>query len=173
MSSILALPAPSSLPSSSTYGRAKALLASDAPPVTPIRAVPDEERRQQLRRAAAEAGVETTDNEANRAGGERIGGERVAGERVGGRQVGRDARRADETAQGFDAAETAAAGSQGRPNVDLQTLNAGPVAGYVAQSLYQESMGSGLHIEPWRQALGAYQRANSAGYSNASITFSV
>lgn len=168
MSSILALPAPSSLPSSSTYGRAKALLASDAPPVTPIRAVPDEERRQQLRRAAAEAGVETTDNQANRAGGERIGGERV-----GGRPVGRDGRRADETAQGFDAAETAAAGAQARPNVDLQTLNAGPVAGYVAQSLYQESMDSGLHIEPWRQALGAYQRANSAGYSNASIAFSV
>lgn len=163
MSSILALPAPSSLPSSTTYGRAKALLASDAPPVTPIRGVPDEERRQQLRRAAAEAGVETTDSEANR----------VAGERVGGRQVGRDGRRADETTQGSDTAPADGGGSQARPTVDLQTLNAGPVAGYVAQSLYQESMGSGLHIEPWRQALGAYQRANSAGYSSSSMIFSV
>lgn len=161
MSSILALPAPSSLPSSTTYGRAKALLASDAPPVTPIRSVPDEERRQQLRRAAAEAGVETADSEANR----------VGGERVSGRQVGRDGRRADETAQTADAA--AGGGAQARPTVDLQTLNAGPVAGYVAQSLYQESMGSGLHIEPWRQALGAYQRASSAGYANSSMAFSV
>lgn len=163
MSSILALPAPSSLPSSSTYGRAKALLASDAPPVMPIRSIPDEERRQQLRRAAAENGAETTDNEANR----------VGGERVAGRQIGRDGRRAGETAQGT---ETAAAGdgeSQARPSIDLQTLNAGPVAGYVAQSLYQESMGSGLHIEPWRQALGAYQRANAAGYANSSMAFSV
>lgn len=163
MSSILALPAPSSLPSSTTYGRAKALLASDAPPVAPIRSVPDEERRQQLRRAAADAGVETADNETNR----------VGGERVGGRQVGRDGRRTNEAAQGSDAAATGADGSQARPTVDLQTLNAGPVAGYVAQSLYQESMGSGLHIEPWSQALGAYQRANAAGYARSGMTFSV
>jgi len=86
--------------------------------------------------------------------------------------VGRDGRRADEAAQAADSAATSG-GSQARPTVDLQTLNAGPVAGYVAQSLYQESMGSGLHIEPWRQALGAYQRANSAGYANSSIAFSV
>lgn len=163
MSSILALPAPSSLPSSTTYGRAKALLASDAPPVTPIRSVPDEERRQQLRRAAAEAGLDTTGGETNR----------VGGERVAGGQVGRDSRRTNETAQESDAAAAGGGGSPARPTVDLQTLNAGPVAGYVAQSLYQESMGSGLHIEPWRQALGAYQRANSAGYASPSLAFNV
>lgn len=164
MATILALPSPSSLPSSSTYGRAKALLASDAPPVTPIRSVPDEERRQQLRRAAGE-------NNADPAG---YGADQVGGDRVAGGRVGRNDRSTSESAQSRETAATSG-GDDGRarPNVDLQTLNAGPVAGYVAQSLYQETMGSGLHIEPWRQALGAYQRANAAGYASSSVAFSV
>lgn len=162
MSSILALPPPSSLPSSSTYGRAKALLASDALPVTPIRPTPDEERRQQLRRAAAEEGSAAVNDEAGRAGAERAGAGAVGG----------NGRRASQTVGGE---QSAGVGEQyqARPNVDLQTLNAGPVAGYVAQSLYQESMGSGLHIEPWSQALGAYRRADSAGFSSTRMAFSV
>lgn len=164
MSSILALPPPSSLPSSSTYGRAKALLASDALPVTPIRSVPDEERRQQLRRAAAEKGFDAVNDD----GGGRVGGERVAGGRVG-----RDGGQANDAGQAREAADSTAGRGQNRPNVDLKTLNAGPVAGYVAQSLYQESMGSGLHIEPWSQALGAYRRADAAGFTRSSVAVSV
>ena len=163
MTSILALPPPSSLPSSSTYGRAKALLASDALPVTPIRSVPDEERRQQLRRATAENDFGAVNDD-----GGRVGGERVAGGRVG-----RDGGQANDAPQVQEAADSAAGRSQNRPNVDLQTLNAGPVAGYVAQSLYQESMGSGLHIEPWSQALGAYRRADAAGFARSSVAISV
>lgn len=169
MATILALPSPSSLPSSSTYGRAKALLASDAPPVTPIRSVPDEERRQQLRRAAGE-------NNADPAGygADQVGGDRVAGGRVGRNDRSIYDRSTSESAQSRETAATGGGGDErARPNVDLQTLNAGPVAGYVAQSLYQESMGAGLHIEPWRQALGAYQRANAAGYAGSSVAFSV
>ncbi|MEI7611028.1 MAG: hypothetical protein WCJ64_26895 [Rhodospirillaceae bacterium] len=34
-----------------------------------------------------------------------------------------------------------------------------PSTGFLAQSLSQESLGSGLHIEPWSAALGSYRSA--------------
>ena len=34
-----------------------------------------------------------------------------------------------------------------------------PSTGFLAQSLSQENLGSGLHIEPWSAALGSYRSA--------------
>lgn len=146
MAAILALPPPSSLPATTTTGRAKALLASDALPVSAIRQVPDEDRRRQLRQAAEQAQKSVDDGtEAGAASVKNRNGRPTAGSFQ------------PETAAG------AAAPAQDRPRVDLQTRNSGPSSAFVAQSLYQESMGSGLHIEPWAQAINAYQRADAAG----------
>jgi hypothetical protein len=145
MAALLALPPPSSLPASTTTGRAKALLASEAPPVAAIRRVPDEDRRRQLQQAAEQAQATVDD-------GAGTGATSVKN------RSGRPA------AGGFQSESAGAATTaQERPRVDLQTRNAGPSSAFVAQSLYQESMGSGLHIEPWAQAISAYQRADSAG----------
>ncbi len=146
MAALLALPPPSSLPASTTTGRAKALLASDAPPVAAIRRVPDEDRRRQLQQAAEQAQATVDDGAGTGAASvKNRSGRPTAGSFQ------------PETAAG------AATTAQERPRVDLQTRNAGPSSAFVAQSLYQESMGSGLHIEPWAQAISAYQRADNAG----------
>lgn len=149
MSSILALPAPSSLPSSSTYGRARALLASEAPPVTPVRQIPDEQqqRRQQSNQTTDAVGASPSDDTG---------------------VVGNGRRRA---ATNFNAGENNDGGNRNaaRPADALRTQDPGPTSGFVTQSLYQEAMGSGLHIEPWAQALGAYRRADAAGAQSGGL----
>lgn len=140
------------MPSSSTYGRAKALLASEAPPVAPIRPVPDEQQRKQAEKSAESIAAAAGDD---------------AGAVGGGRR----------RAAGYDKNNDAQSGggqSSARPNVDLRTLDSGPTATFVAQSLYQESMGTGLHIEPWSQALGAYRRADStAGQAGGAVAITI
>lgn len=158
MSAILALPAPTSLPAISTAGRARALLSSEALPVTAIRPTPDQERRQQLRQAA---GFDEVDGESSSADSARA---------IGG---GRSQRGQATEGQNNDAGGGARQGQGAAVSDPLQTQNAGPSAGFVAQSLYQESMGSGLHIEPWDQALGAYRRAEAATALNSRASFTI
>lgn len=157
MSAILALPAPVSLPATSTAGRARALLASEALPVTAIRPTPDQDRRQQLRQAV---GFDAVDGDSSSADSARAigGGRSQRGQATEGRGDSGDGARQEQGAAVSD---------------PLQTQNAGPSAGFVAQSLYQESMGSGLHIEPWDQALGAYRRAEAATALNSRASFTI
>lgn len=41
------------------------------------------------------------------------------------------------------------------------TPAAGPSAAFVTQSISQEVMGAGLYIEPWNDAISAYRRADA------------
>lgn len=158
MSAILALPAPTSLPATSTAGRARALLSSEALPVTAIRPTPDQDRRQQLRQEAGFDAVDSSDSSSA-----------DAARAIGG---GRSQRGQAAESQG-DSGGGARQGQGATVSDPLQTQNAGPSAGFVAQSLYQENMGSGLHIEPWDQALGAYRRAEAATALNSRASFTI
>ncbi|CAK0739692.1 conserved hypothetical protein [uncultured Gammaproteobacteria bacterium] len=70
---------------------------------------------------------------------------------------------------------TGTASSQGQPGAEqghadrsatsatlvtgMRFPSGGTNSGFVAQSLAQEAIGTGLHIEPWTQAIGAYNRS--------------
>ena len=66
-------------------------------------------------------------------------------------------------------ADRATAEDAGPVNGGPVPLNALPNAGYVAQSIHQEAMGSGLTIEPWSEAIDAYRRAD-AGVNTPLVT---
>ncbi|MGQ9370953.1 hypothetical protein [Azospirillum sp. A39] len=144
MTAIAALPPPSaSSPASSPSGvaRLKAMLTSDAIPVTPVQSIPGEQQR---RRQQPE--IEATDDAVDR-------GARAA--------TAESRRRAG--GSGGSAGGDLPAGGGGRAPVSAGPvpLTAGPTAGYVAQTIAQEAIGTGLHIEPWNAALAAYRRAAS------------
>lgn len=134
MSSLAALPAPTAVTSSSSGPTAiRRALISDAAPVQAIRATTAPTRK-------APDAIEEY-----------------------------DARRAS-SATG--ASERGGAGGSGgsRTDVDGGTPSVGSVSlagsatsssAFVAQSLSQEVIGAGLHIEPWNDAIDAYSRADA------------
>ena len=54
------------------------------------------------------------------------------------------------------------------PQFALGTRSLRPSVGFIAQSLSQESIGAGLHIEPWRAALSSYRAAAALPGSSVS-----
>jgi len=57
-----------------------------------------------------------------------------------------------------DAAARAGANAQDTTPAGITAVAAGGASGFVAQSLYQESVGQGLYHERWRDGLAAYRR---------------
>lgn len=115
------------------------MLASDAPAIQPVRRVPGQQERQQRQQD-----VSATD----------------------------DALKGGKSAQldGTDGSRTRRSGASGGFSLNRDDgekpvapgpapLTATPNAGFVAQSIYQDAMGDGLHIEPWPAAIQAYQKA--------------
>ncbi len=127
--------------SASGLGRLRQMLMSDAIPVTPIRPIPDERRRRQVSEQVGKA------DDAIR----------------GGRQTGETQGRRSGSVQKEGGAFELPAGLQeeGPVTANPIPLSADPVTGFVTQSIYQEAMGTGLHIEPWDMAIEAYRKAGS------------
>ncbi|PWC83838.1 hypothetical protein TSH100_19980 [Azospirillum sp. TSH100] len=135
---------------SSGLAKLRQMLASDAAAVQPIRRVPGEEERKR-----GKDGTEATGDALQGSG------------------------RAD--AESTATRTKSAAGSAGGFTIGGAAEDAGPViggpvpltalpnAGYVAQSIHQEAMGSGLTIEPWSEAIDAYRRAD-AGVNTPLVT---
>jgi hypothetical protein len=48
-------------------------------------------------------------------------------------------------------------------------VGAAPSAAFVTQALAQERVGAGLHIEPWREAVAAYERTRALGPAPTSL----
>ena len=77
--------------------------------------------------------------------------------------------RAPRTASGdADAAPARAGGRQGgrRDGVLIDATRRGPTGGignlaFLAQQIFQETMSSGLHLEPWAEGIDAYRRAGA------------
>lgn len=148
MSAILALPPPSTASSPTTFGRARALATSEALPVTPVRSIPDEDRRRQLREAA-------------RDDSDGIDGESASSSVV--REALSDRRR-DAGATGGEGGPGTGGAAYSEPvTAPLAGQSTGDSAGFVAQSIYQQNLGTGLHIEAWDSALTAYRRAEGTG----------
>ncbi|PWC35860.1 hypothetical protein [Azospirillum sp. TSO35-2] len=127
------------------------MLASDAAAVQPIRRVPGEQERkrssddtQATGDALQGSGRADTDSTASRA--------RASGGSAGGFTIG-----------GGTATDSGPVTGSPVPQTAL------PNAGYVAQSIHQEAMGSGLTIEPWSEAIDAYRRAD-AGVNTPLVT---
>lgn len=133
MSSLIALPSPSSISAASSGLAALRRAAADASPVEAVRAT-SPARRQSPER------IDDTDTRSSTSVG-------ATGER--GLAAG--------TAVAASGAETAS----GTTTVALGTDTPSSSA-FITQSLSQEVVGRGLHIEPWRAAVGAYARAEDA-----------
>lgn len=116
------------------------MLMSDAIPVTPIRPIPDERRRRQVSEQVGKA------DDAVR----------------GGRPMGEAQERRSGTVHKEDVFELPAGRREEGPvTANPLPLSADPVTGFVTQSIYQEAMGAGLHIEPWDMAIEAYRKAEA------------
>ncbi|AWK87201.1 hypothetical protein [Azospirillum thermophilum] len=141
MSSIAALPPPSAAQPVSGVSKLRQMLASDAVAVTPIRRIPGEEER---RRSSPE--LEAADEALKGSGRARL-------DETQGRTRG----------AGASAGGTAAGGPDGGAAVSggPVPLTGLPNARFVAQSIHQEAMGTGLHIEPWSSAIAAYRKADA------------
>lgn len=144
MSTILALPSPSSAQSPSGLAKLRQMLASDAAQVQPVRRIPGEDER---RRAASDNKLEPTDDALKGSG------------RAEADQTRTRSRTAGSSAGGFTIGGAATDSGPVSPGPVPQT--ALPNAGFVAQSIHQEAIGSGLHIEPWSDAIQAYRRADA------------
>lgn len=144
MSSIPALPAPSSAPSPTGLAKLRQMLASDAAAVQPIRRVPDEEER---KRSQSDGTLDATDESLKGSG------------RADGNGTRARSRAAGSSAGGFS---VGGGGTGSGPVTGTPTpQTALPNAGFVTQSIHQEAMGSGLTIEPWSDAIEAYRRADA------------
>jgi len=150
VTSFLALPPPSAATGASApsgFGRLRQMAASEAIPVTPVRPVAEPGQRA----APFQDGeVEATDEAVRRH-----------------RQTGRgDERgRAGETRGGGTAFRFGDSLPPERPvHPSPMPRGMGPTIAFLTQTIAQEAMGTGLHIEPWRTALGAYHRAGSGGH---------
>lgn len=150
MSGLAALPAPTGAMPTSGIAKLRQMLASDAAAVQPIRRVPGEEERKR-----------------NREGTEATGDALQGSGRAGADSTTARTRTAGGSAGSFTTGSAADGASpvSGGP-VPLTAL---PNAGYVAQSIHQEAMGSGLTIEPWSDAIDAYRRAD-AGVNTPMVT---
>ncbi|WP_247879618.1 hypothetical protein [Azospirillum sp. TSA6c] len=150
MSGLAALPAPTSTMPTSGLAKLRQMLASDASAVQPIRRVPGDEERKR-----GKEGTEATGDALQGSG------------RADGESTATRTRTAAGSSSGFTI--SGAADDAGPVNGGPVPLNALPNAGYVAQSIHQEAMGSGLTIEPWSEAIDAYRRAD-AGVNTPMVT---
>lgn len=150
MSGLAALPAPTSAMPTSGLAKLRQMLASDASAVQPIRRVPGDEERKR-----GKEGTEATGDALQSSG------------RADGESTATRTRTAAGSSGGFTIG--GAAEDAGPVNGGPVPLNALPNAGYVAQSIHQEAMGSGLTIEPWSEAIDAYRRAD-AGVNTPMVT---
>lgn len=130
------------------------MLMSDAIAVTPVRPIPGEGQPQGRRRDGIEqtgigqTGVEQTEDAVQRGG-------RASGSAARGRARG---------SGGTDGGITGVAGGgsdAGPVTATPVPLSAGPTTGFVTQSIAQEAVGTGLHIERWSTAIQAYRRADA------------
>lgn len=149
MSSIAALPPPSSPPTQSGLAVLRKLLTSDALPVAPVRPIPGQEQR----RSRPE--VEATDEALQGARGS-------AGAAARGRSGEADGTASDGGHAGRNA-ERPVTGSAATPT-------AGPSTAFMAQAIHQEMLGSGLTIEPWDTAIAAYRRAESGAPAGSLVS---
>lgn len=145
MSSIAALPPPSAATGSTSLVTLRKMLASDALPVTPVRPIPENERRRQ------QPEVDATDDATQGARGTGLANTRARSAGDDGERSRRDDR-------------------DGPVTATPQPLTGAPNAGYVAQSIHQEAMGPGLHIEPWDAAIQAYRRADAGAPAGSLVT---
>ncbi len=150
MSGLAALPAPTSAMPTSGVAKLRQMLASDAAAVQPIRRIPGEDERKR-----------------NKEGTEATGDALQGSGRADGDSTASRSRGTGGSAGGFTIGST---------DDDSSPVSGGPVpltalpnAGYVAQSIHQEAMGSGLTIEPWSDAIEAYRRAD-AGVNTPLVT---
>ena len=178
VTSIAAIAPPSAYlrgPAPSGGVKLRQLLASDAIAVRPIQPIPDEEKRRQSRGSdsttdsATDASTNTLDGSARRSRG-------PVGDEVRGRPLGQSSG-TGETRTG----EASSSSGDVRPNGPpppaappaTASAAASPNTGFLTQSIAQESIGQGLHIEPWRAAISAYRRAGAepreALVSNVSV----
>jgi hypothetical protein len=153
VTTIAAIPPPSAYVRSSAPSgppKLRQMLQSDVIAVRPIQPIPDEERR--LRDPRVNDGQPPSEDTVRRGGG-------PSGEEVRSRPLG--------TPEGT-AAGTGLSRSDGGfrpepspppPAPPQQQAAASPTTGFLTQSIAQEAIGNGLHIEPWAAALGAYRRA--------------
>lgn len=123
----------------SGVAKLKQMLLSDTIPVTPVKPVPGEGQQQGRRRD----GITETEDAVGRSGG-------AAGSAV--RRGARGTGEADGTGGGSEA---------GPVTATPVPLGAGATVGFVTQSIAQEAVGPGLHIEPWQSAIQAYRRADT------------
>lgn len=135
---------------SSGLAKLRQMLASDAAAVQPIRRVPGEEERRRGRE-----GTEATGDALQGSG------------RADAESTATRTKSATGSAGGFTI--SGAAEESGPVIGGPVPLTALPNAGYVAQSIHQEAMGSGLTIEPWSEAIDAYRRAD-AGVNTPLVT---
>lgn len=138
-----------SLQSPSGLGKLRQMLASEAIAVQPIRRVPGEQDRKRYE------GVEATDDALK-------GGSRAELDETSGRRA-----RRSESSGGFSLNDT---GQEGPVTPGPVPMTATPSAPFVAQSIHQEAMGTGLHIEPWPAAIQAYRRADAGPDGGAMVS---
>ena len=149
LSSIPALSSASSSPALSGMARLRQMLASEALPVQPVRPIPDERERHRP------TTIETTEDALKGSG--RAGLDET---------VERRARRSESSRRfALDGRE-----GDGPVTPGPVPLTATPSAGFVAQSIHQDAMGSGLHIEPWPAAILAYRRADAGPDGGAMLS---
>ena len=119
------------------------MLASEAIAVQPIRRVPGEQERRRSDDIAAAEDALKSGKRAELGGAE-------------GNRAGRAGSSARFSLDDLEAADGPVTGASPR-------LSATPNAGFIAQSIHQDAMGSGLHIEPWSAAITAYRKAPAPG----------
>lgn len=153
VTSIAAIPPPSAYVRSSapTGGlKLRQMLESDAIAVRPIQPIPDEERR--LRDPKVGESQQTTEDAVRRGSG-------ASGDAVRSGAPGSATEAGQSRVEGGFRAEPP---PPPPPSPPQQQAAASPSTGFLTQSIAQEAIGSGLHIEPWAAALGAYRRAAAA-----------
>ena len=153
VTSIAAIAPPSTYlraPAPSGTAKLRQMLASDAIAVRPIQQIPDEKQR--LPRRDVDSSTDTT-TESSEYSVRRSGGS--AGDEVRSRPLGP---RSEETRADGGFRSNA---PPPPPPPAPPTAAASPSTGFMTQSIAQEAIGNGLHIEPWRAAISAYRRAGS------------
>lgn len=155
VTSIAAIAPPSTyLRASAPSGTAKLrqMLASDAIAVRPVQPIPDEKQRLPKRNvdSTTDASAEAPEYDVRRSRGP--DSEEVRSRPIGQRPSTGETR----TDGGFRPDEPPPSARPPSPSAA-----ASPSTGFVTQSIAQEAIGNGLHIEPWRTAISAYRRAGS------------
>ena len=137
-----------SLQSPSGLGKLRQMLASEAIAVQPIRRIPGEQERKRF------DGVEATDDALK-------GSKRAELDETSERRT-----RRSESSGGFSLKDKE---QDGPVTPGPVPMTATPSAPFIAQSIHQDAMGPGLHIEPWPAAIQAYRRADAGPDSGAAM----